>query len=225
MAKTIRMLVEVISEKCTGCNLCSRVCPTAAITLRDRLPSENGSSRKIVEIDTGTCYNAQRCLELCPDDALRMVQLPMPFMVGFDMALADGAAVTALCARTGIPALAPVCPCTGTTMGELAAAVLAGADTPEKLSLATGVRTGCSELCMHPVLAILGAAGHAGMPKHSAKGYQSYAIAPTLFQQIGADGKLPQALLDKYPEYHLEREIADLGRLRAAASNPPQEAA
>jgi ferredoxin len=223
MAKTIRMLVEVILDRCTGCNLCSRVCPTAAITLRDRLPSEAGTSRKIVEIDTGACYNAQRCLELCPDDALRMVELRDPFHVGVDMALVDGAAVAALCAKTGIPAAALVCPCTGTTMGELAAAILRGADTPEKLSLATGVRTGCSELCMHPVLAILQAAGHADVPKHVAKGYQSYAIVPTLFQQIGADGRLPQALLDKYPEYHLDREIADLGRLRAAAANPPQE--
>ncbi|MBV7477607.1 4Fe-4S dicluster domain-containing protein [Pseudomonas sp. PDM31] len=217
MPKIVRMVVEVIEDLCTGCNLCSRVCPTAAFTLRDRLPSEAGTSRMIVELDHSACYNAQRCLEVCPHEALLMKELDEPFLVGADIHAADQAAIEALCAKTGIPSAAPVCPCTGTTMGELAAAILQGANTPEKLSLATGVRTGCSELCMHPVLVILAAAGHADAPKYP-KGYQWYAAAPSLFQHVGADGKLPQALKDKYPEYRLDEEIADLGRLRALSA-------
>ena len=218
MPKIVRMVVEVIDELCTGCNLCSRVCPTAAFTLRDRLSSEAGTSRMIVELDHAACYNAQRCLEVCPHEALLMKSLDEPFTVGTDLGTLDNAAVDALCAKTGIPAAAPVCPCTGTTMGELAAAILQGAHTPEKLSLATGVRTGCSELCMHPVLVILAAAGHADAPKYP-KGYQWYAAAPSLFQHVGADGKLPQALKDRYPEYRLDEEIADLARLRTLAAS------
>jgi Fe-S-cluster-containing hydrogenase component 2 len=216
MPKIVRMVVEVLEEQCTGCDLCSKVCPTAAFTLRDRRPDEPGKSKKIVELDADGCYNAQRCLELCPHDALRMVELDKAFSVGLDMSSIDQAAVDALCAKTGIPSMAPVCPCTGTTMGEMAAAILQGADTPEKVSLATGVRTGCSELCMHPLLTLLAVAGHADAPKYP-KGYQWYGAVPTLFQHVGADGRLPKELTDKYPEYHLNQEIADLGRLRAAA--------
>lgn len=222
MPKIVRMVVEVIDDLCTGCNLCSRVCPTAAFTLRDRLPSEAGTSRMIVELDHAACLNAQRCLEVCPHEALLMKELDAPFSVGVDMQTVDSAAVEALCAKTGTPSNTAVCPCTGTTLGELAAAIIGGADTPEKLSLATGVRTGCSELCMHPVLMILAAAGHADAPKFP-KGYQWYSAAPSLYQHVGPDGKLPQALKDKYPEYKLDEEIADLQRLRALSAIAPPE--
>ena len=36
MAKVVRMVAEILADKCTGCALCVYVCPTVAITLRDR---------------------------------------------------------------------------------------------------------------------------------------------------------------------------------------------
>ena len=187
MAKIVRMVVEVDVEKCTGCNQCTRACPTAAFTLRDRLPGEQGLdgehklSRKIVELNAAACLNAQRCLEFCPDDALRMIELAEPFTVGTDISLVDRAALEALCAKAGFAPEVAACSCTGTTVGEMAAAVLLGADTPEKLSLATGARVGCSEICMHPFLSVLAAAGYADAPKAVDKGYQWYARTATLF--------------------------------------------
>jgi NAD-dependent dihydropyrimidine dehydrogenase PreA subunit len=212
------MVVEIDVEKCTGCDQCTRSCPTAAFTLRDRLPSEPGKSRKIVELDKSACLNAQRCLEFCLDDALRMVELEEPFEVGIDASKVDEAAIDALCAKAGFAASVPACVCTGTTVGEMAAAVLLGADTPEKLSLATGARTGCSEICMHPFLAVLAAAGHADAPKAVNKGYQWYSKTATLFEQLGADGKYPQDLLNDFPEYRLQQELADLGEYSRAAA-------
>jgi len=213
MSKIVRMVVEVDVEKCTGCNLCSRVCPTSAFTLRDRLPDEPGKSRKIVELETSACYNAQRCLELCPDDALTMVELREPFEIRTDTASVDQQALAELCKKSGFAPRMMVCPCTGTTMGELAAAILLGADTPDKLSRATGVRTGCSELCMHPVLSVLAAAGHAGAPKNPEKGYQWYSKTATLFEHVGPDGKFPAELQEAYPTYSLDREVEDMAKL------------
>ncbi len=220
MTKIVRMVAEVDVEKCTGCSLCERVCPTSAFILRDRLPDEPGRSRKIVELEAEACYNAQRCLELCPDDAIRMVELDKPFEVKTDIAQVDQAAIDELCAKAGYAPDLAACVCTLTTMAEMAAAILLGADSPEKLSRATGARTSCSEICMHPFLALLAAAGHGDAPPNPPKGYQWYPKASTLFEHIGPDGKFPQWLLDEYPEYQLERELADLGRLKASMEAP-----
>src|SRR3569623_2055541 len=74
LAKIVRMVAEVLVDKCTGRSLCARVCPTSAFVVRDRLADEPGRSRKIVELDAAGCYNAQRCLEICPEDAIRMLE-------------------------------------------------------------------------------------------------------------------------------------------------------
>jgi Fe-S-cluster-containing hydrogenase component 2 len=214
MSKIVRMVAKVDAQKCTGCNLCLRVCPTAAFVARNRLPSEPGRSRMIVELNEAACYNAQRCIELCPDDALEMVELEEPFEIGTDMSQVDPAAIKALCAKAGFSPNLKACVCTGTSMAEMAAAILLGADTPEKLSLATGARTGCSEICMHPFLAILAAAGHADAAKITDKAYQWYGTAGTLFEHVGPDGTFPPELLETYKEYRLDRELADLARLR-----------
>lgn len=50
MTKTVRMVAEILAEKCTGCALCVYVCPTVAITLRNRLPDEPGTHRRIAEV-------------------------------------------------------------------------------------------------------------------------------------------------------------------------------
>lgn len=216
MAKIVRMVAEVLVDKCTGCSLCARVCPTSAFVVRDRLPDEPGRSRKIVELDEAACYNAQRCLEICPEDAIVMHELAEPFEVSTDRSLVDAAAIEALCAKTGYHVEMAPCLCTLTTMGEMAAAVLLGADTPEKVSLATGVRTGCSEICMHPLLALLAAAGHADAAPNPANGYQWYAKAATMFDNLEPDGSVPDWLEQAYPGFSVRQELADMAKLTAA---------
>ena len=207
MAKIVRMVVEVDTALCTGCDMCTRACPTGAFVLRDRLSDEPGKSRKIVELKPEECLNAQRCLEFCNFDALRMVELDEPFHVGVDIASADQGEIAALCAKAGYPPEMLTCVCTLTSMGEMAAAVLAGADTPEKLSLATGARTGCSEICMHPFLKLLEAAGHGDAAPVTAKAFQWYPPTPTPFEQ---DPQTLAALARDYPVYRLAEELADL---------------
>ena len=155
MTKRVTMVAEIIGENCTGCRLCEQVCPTVAITMRQRREDEPGPGKNIAIMHDETCYNAQACLEICPDGAIVMRQLDTPFDVGVDMDTTDKDAVASLCAKAGLSPGFAVCPCTDTRAGELAAAVLAGAATPDQLSLMTGVRTGCTELCIQPMLGFM----------------------------------------------------------------------
>lgn len=211
MPKIVRMIAQVDVEKCTGCDLCNRVCPTAAFTLRPRRPDEPGKSKRVVELIDNACLNAQRCIELCPDDALTMIELDEPFEVGVDPSQADQEKIKELCAKAGYPPELQPCVCTKTSMAEMAAAILLGADTMEKVSLATGARTGCSELCMHPMLRLLEGAGYGDAPKVN-RGYQWYPSTTTLFEHANADGTFPAELTEAYPGYPINSELVDLIR-------------
>ena len=182
MPKRVRMVAEIVDDNCTGCRICEQVCPTVAITMRDRRADEPGPGKKLAVVDGAACYNAQACFEVCPDDAIVMRELDEPFDVGMDMTLspAQQRAVNALCAKAGYPPDLEICYCTTTYATEIAAAVLAGASTPDEVSLATGARTGCLELCLQPVIDILHAAGHANMPRRPKRGFQWYGRAATL---------------------------------------------
>ncbi len=213
MPKRVRMVAEVIGERCTGCKLCVQVCPTVALSMRDRREDEPGPGRRIAELDGDACYNAQTCFEICPENAIAMHELAEPFDVELDRTGIDEAAVEALCLRAGHPASRTICLCTDTTAGELAAAILAGARGPEEVSLKTGARTGCVELCLQPILDLLAAAGHADVPKNPPNGFQWYGHSATLFEQVRPDGTFADELVEAYPSYPLTREMVDLVRL------------
>ncbi|MGE0385597.1 MAG: 4Fe-4S dicluster domain-containing protein [Gammaproteobacteria bacterium] len=218
MPKIVRMVAEIVAGNCTGCDLCTKVCPTVAMFLRDRRADEPGRGKKIVDLNPGDCYNAQNCLEVCPEDAIVMRELEQPFEVAFDIASVDPAAVKALCAKAGFPPDAKVCVCTLTSVAEMAAAVLAGADTPARLSRATGARTGCSEICAQPFLAVLAAAGHGDAPAEPPRGFQVYGMCGTLFQHARRDGTFPEEIVAAFPaKYPINRELPDIARLKSGA--------
>lgn len=213
MPKRVRMVAEVIAERCTGCKLCVQVCPTVALSMRARRPDEPGPGKNLAQLDGAACYNAQTCFEICPEDAISMRELATPFDVGFDIASVDGEAVAALCAKAGYPPQRSLCICTDTTAGEIAASIVAGATGPEQVSLMTGARTGCVELCLQPILDLLAAAGHADVPKQPPNGFQWYGRSATLFEQLQADGSFPEEIAQEFRRFGLEREMADLARL------------
>lgn len=214
MPKRVRMVARIVTDKCTGCRLCEHVCPTVAIGMRPRLPSEPGPGRNIAILEPEACYNAQACVEICPDDAIEMVELAEPFDVGFDLEGTDSEAVKALCRKAGYGRTMQICVCTDTKAGDIAAAILAGAHTPEAVSLATGARTGCVELCMNPILHLLACAGHGDAPRNPKNGFQWYGESATLWQHVGADGTLPPEIEEAFPEYPLHKEFGDMAKLK-----------
>ena len=64
-----------------------------------------------------------------------------------------------------------VCFCHRVQAKEVVAAILKGAETPEEISRATGVRTGCGVLCITGIIRLLKAAG---IRLEKAPGYQWY---------------------------------------------------
>jgi NADH:ubiquinone oxidoreductase subunit F (NADH-binding)/(2Fe-2S) ferredoxin len=54
-------IYRVIAEKCTGCALCVRVCPTGAIT---------GPRKEVHNLDQSKCIKCRACFEVCKFDAI-----------------------------------------------------------------------------------------------------------------------------------------------------------
>ncbi len=214
MPKRVRMVAQIVADKCTGCRLCEQVCPTVAISMRPRREDEPGKGRNIAMLSDMECYNAQACVEICPDDAIEMMELAEPFDVGFDLPKVDEEAVKALCRKAGYGRNMQLCVCTDTKAGEIATAIIGGAHSPEAVSLATGARTGCVELCMQPILHLLACAGHGDAPRNPKNGFQWYGESATLWQHVQSDGTLPQSITNAFPEYPLDKEFGDMAKLK-----------
>jgi ferredoxin len=225
MARTVTLLAEIIDEKCTGCDLCIRVCPTLALSMRDRKPSELGKGKRMVEVDPTACYNVQNCVEICPHEAIVMRELAEPFTARTEVREADHAAIAEMAAKAGYAIDSMICVCTETTTAEICAAILQGADTPAKVSLATGARTGCTEICAHGLLKLLAVAGHVDPPEEIAGGWQHYGICGTLWEHLDHDGKLDPQLVEHFSMYPLDNEVRDLAEVRAAVKSLKEDQA
>lgn len=55
------MAVKIDESKCTGCGICTDVCPVNAITVD-----------QVAEIDAETCTDCGLCVAECPNEALSM---------------------------------------------------------------------------------------------------------------------------------------------------------
>lgn len=66
------MNIKVLLEKCTGCLLCVKACPFAAINPIDRPAEAPGKSKKVVRIDLDTCTLCGACVEACKFDAIEL---------------------------------------------------------------------------------------------------------------------------------------------------------
>mgnify|MGYP001123550039 FL=1 len=166
---------------CTGCRTCEKVCPTESIRVGDN---------KKASANLETCTGCGNCESRCPVLAIKLVPVRQKRVIEVDWTKAPREAVVALCQKARFHPEAVLCYCTGTRAREVAAAILLGAKTPEEVSRATGIRTGCSVECIQPILRLLSAAG---IKLDRAPGWQWYGLTATNWD-------LPESVL-KNPAY------------------------
>lgn len=66
------MSIKILLDKCTGCTLCVKACPFAAIAMIDRPADAPGKSKKIAKIDFDVCTLCGACLPSCKFNAIEL---------------------------------------------------------------------------------------------------------------------------------------------------------
>ncbi len=166
--KTITLRSQIDTDVCIGCGICSKVCPTLAISVVD----------KKAVVDAAKCLACANCHQRCPVEAVSLVRLDKPFTVSVEVKEQDRPRIEELCKKAGFNPGQILCYCTATRADEVAQAILDGARTPELISLRTGLRMGCSVECIQPALRMLDAAGITPTPPEG--GWQWYGKTPQL---------------------------------------------
>ena len=188
--KTINYEIEIIADNCTGCYYCERACPTSAITMVGPRKSA------LAVVDNDRCIACTRCIDVCDDDAMLLVERAEPITVGFDATDIDPAAAAALCLAADMETRQVVCFCSATDAAEVAAAILAGHDTFEALALVTGVQSGCLMYCSVTMRRLLLA--HTGEATAESK-VRRYACEQGLLD-------IPPELAETYPNFGIAEE-------------------
>ncbi len=163
-------LEAVVSDGCIGCEICAEICPVEAISMEDR--------KAIIDVDN--CMGCGNCEQRCPVYAIEMVKREEPFVAKVDSTKVDQEKLREICKNAKFNPNQLICYCTGTRAKEVAAAILLGADTPEKISRKTGVRTGCKVECIQPILRLLEGAGIHPTPPEG--GHQWYGKTATAWE-------------------------------------------
>lgn len=198
MFKTF-MKVRIIDEACIGCQRCVSVCPSGALEMQG----------KLAVLEESRCVGCMKCAEQCiPYQAIEMLPDLEGRQLGIPREEWDEAAVAELCAGARLDPEQVICVCTGTTGGEVAAAVAKGITEPEDIVDATGVRALCGWLCLTPVMRILEAAKvELNRPD---KDYRIYERGTKV-----AIWNISDEVDAKYPEYRLKesREAIEAGQM------------
>ncbi len=192
--KFISLKAVVNKDKCVGCGICSKVCPTTTISIADKKAC----------IDEKFCRGCGACEQRCPVYAVTMVKLENPYTVEVKID-GDYHKISALCRKAHLNPEQIICYCTKTRAEEVAAAILKGAKTPEDISRQTGIRTGCKVECIQPILRLLAAADIT--PERPA-GWQWYGKTPTLWD-------ISQEIKDKYNKrgFYFDEDLKILNKI------------
>lgn len=180
--KLVKFVARVDGEKCNGDKRCERLCPAGAIRVVEKLA--------IVREDR--CVACGKCTEVCREDAVQMIPRERPLKIEFDVGSVDAEEIQSLCAQAGLLPDLPLCACTGTTVGEIAASIIGGAKSPEDVVVTTGAGSGCGIYCMAVVFKLFACAG-VQLPKDS-----RWNSLPLTSRDVSEE------IAKKYPEYHFQ---------------------
>jgi NAD-dependent dihydropyrimidine dehydrogenase PreA subunit/bacterioferritin-associated ferredoxin len=186
--KIVDVRPKVDMELCQGCKTCELVCPVYAV----KVSRKDKEIR--VDLDEERCVGCWNCEQRCPDHAIEMEPCT-PRILTTDVSQFDYEEIRELCRKARFHPKQSVCYCTASRAEEIAAAILAGAKSPDAIVLATGVGAGCGIECNQPILRFLEAAGCTyERPKNS---YQWYGRTCTVWD-------VPEAVKKSYPVFRFE---------------------
>ena len=60
----MKVVAEVIDEKCIGCTICAKNCPTECIS---------GELKQVHKVNQAECIGCKICYEKCPKDAIALI--------------------------------------------------------------------------------------------------------------------------------------------------------
>jgi bacterioferritin-associated ferredoxin len=145
------------------------------------------------------CRGCTNCEQRCPASAITIEPSEKPYTVGLNPAEFDREQISNICKKANMHPQQIVCYCTNTTAGEIAAAILEGAKTPEAVSRMTGARTGCTVLCVQSIVKLLEASGQTVPLRET---HQCYGKTFTVWD-------LDAKLKEKYAStgYHFDEDI------------------
>jgi Fe-S-cluster-containing hydrogenase component 2 len=159
---------------------------------------------RLAVLDEPRCVGCFKCVEACyPYNAISITANPNPTTLTVPEDEYEQPSVDDLCAKARYAPDAMVCLCTGTTAAEIAAAIVDGVHVPEDLALATGVRAKCGMWCLAGVMRLLDA--HGVSVERSAKDHRIYTDGCGTHVGIWT---IPDEVADKYPEYRLKENLA-----------------
>lgn len=180
--KIVHFVSRVDPEKCNGDKLCEKLCPSGAIKVVE----------KIAQVQDDRCVACGKCHEVCHEDAVEMVRRDQPLTIAFDVEFVDAEKIQALCGQAGLLPDLPLCACTATTVGEIAAAIIGGAKSPEDVVVGTGAGSGCGIYCMAVIFKLFACRG-LQIPEDP-----RWNTLPMTSHDVSEE------IARKYPEYHFD---------------------
>jgi len=202
--KVVGVKAKVNMELCKGCKTCEMVCPVYAVAVK----KQKGEVQ--VNMDESRCVGCWNCEQRCPEHAIEMVPCE-PYQLRTDLSQFDYKDIEILCRKARFHPKQVVCYCTGSRAEELAAAVLAGAKSPDAIVLATGIGAGCGIECNQPILRFLEAAGV--MYERRRNSYQWYGRTTTVWE-------VSKEVKKKYPVFRFEDDRKLFDRIVKAPVRP-----
>jgi len=195
--RVVDQWAKVDEEKCNACSVCVKVCPVEAI----RLVKKGG--RTLASVDDQRCLGCTICISRCPQQAIVREPREAPLQVGIDTRDVPEESVKKICEAAHMYPDQVICFCHRVQAKEVAAAILKGAQTPEEISRATGVRTGCGVLCASGIIRLLRAGG---IRLNKAPGYQWCGAEVSIWA-------IPDEVRRKYPGYYVEEDLQAINNL------------